>query len=114
MKYGVGTNQAYRKLRMKAARKDNYWLLTHRREGHTERCDLYHKLQGEVDVDWAQRERLENWLKAIRLQRRKAWTDWPKTQCARSGGKNHTLGAENGNERGVHKAIARKKEVNNK
>lgn len=86
-KYGLGTKQAYKRLRLKAARQDRYWLLVRLQQGEAEKDILYAKLEGEVEVDPIQRESLRKWLTATTKQRRKSWQGWLKHQRGRSGGK---------------------------
>lgn len=58
-----------------------------KREGDSERRDFYDKFDDEVEIDWAQRGRLDKWLRVMRIQRHIAWAAWLKAQRARSGGK---------------------------
>lgn len=63
-KYRVGTNRAYRELRLKIACQEVYWSLGGARDAEREGDALYKKLGGDVEPDWDQRDRVELWLVA--------------------------------------------------
>lgn len=68
-RYGLGTNQSYRRVWLKTASQDRHWHLVRLQQGEKERERLWDKLDGDVEVDAAQRERRKKWLTAATKQR---------------------------------------------